>query len=134
VSEADVITRLLHAVDRLDWVAVRDCFTDVVATDYTSLWGGEPGDQRADELITQWQEFTATLSATQHQTGPIVFADGQAETHVIAYHWLLDGGDLWVVHGHYVARIDDGRIAALTLQTISSYGHAGLPSIGPRRP
>jgi len=39
-----------------------------------------------------------------------------------------------VVHGHYVARIEGGRIAALTLQTISSYGHAGLPSIGPRRP
>ena len=134
MSEADVITRLLHAVDRLDWVAVRDCFTEVVATDYTSLWGGEPGDQRADDLITQWQEFTATLSATHHQTGPIVFADGRAETHVIAYHWLLDGGDLWVVHGHYVARIEDGRIAALTLQTISSYGHAGLPAIGPRRP
>jgi len=134
VSEADVITRMLHAIDRLDWAVARDSFADVVATDYTSLWGGEPGDQRADDLIKQWQDFTATLSATQHVTGPTLYADGRAETHVIAYHWLLDGGDLWVVHGHYVARIVDGRIAALTLQTISSYGHEGLPSIGPRRP
>lgn len=134
MSDADVITRLLHAIDRLDWAVVRESFTDVITTDYTSLWGGQPGDQPVDELIAQWQQFTATLSATHHQTGPVLYADGRAETHVVASHWLLEGGDLWVVHGHYIARIVDGRIAALTLQTISSHGHEGLPRIGPRRP
>ena len=41
MSDTDVITRMLHAIDRLDWPAVRDCFADVITTDYTSLWGGE---------------------------------------------------------------------------------------------
>ncbi len=133
MNEADVITRMLHAIDRLDWTVVRESFADEVATDYTSLWGGEPAEVPAGQLIAQWQEFTATLSATHHQTGPIVVADGRAETHVTAFHWLPDG-DAWVVHGHYIARIVDGKIAGLTLQTMRARGHEGLPTVEARHP
>jgi SnoaL-like domain len=133
MSDADVLTRLLHAVDRLDWATARGCFTDELATDYTSLWGGEPGSGPADDLISQWQEFTATLDATQHVTGPILVSEGHAETHVVAHHWLPNG-DLWIVHGHYIARIVDNRIAELNLQTFFAGGHDGLPDIPPRRP
>ncbi len=132
MSDTDVITRMLHAIDRLDWPAVRDCFADVITTDYTSLWGGEVETLPAEELITRWSEFAGGLAATQHQTGPVVMSDGRAETHVIAYHWLPDG-DTWVVHGHYVARLADGKIAELTLQTLCSYGHDGLPTVAPGR-
>lgn len=133
MTDAGVITRMLHAVDRLDWTVVRASFADVVATDYTSLWGGETDKLRAEELISRWQDFTDTLSATQHVTGPIVVADGRAEAHVVAYHWLPDG-DLWTVHGHYLASIADGRIAELTLQTFYAGGHDGLPALAGRRP
>lgn len=133
MTDADVITRLLHSIDRLDWAAVRASFTDTVATDYTSLWGGEPEQIAADELISRWQEFVATLAATHHVTGPVIVSDGYAETHVVAHHWLPDG-DLWIVHGHYVARIVDGRIAELNLQTIYAGGHDGLPDIPARHP
>jgi hypothetical protein len=133
MSDADVITRLLHAIDRLDWAVVRETFADKIATDYTSLWGGEPEQIAAEELIARWQDFTATLAATQHQTGPIVMSDGRAETHVTAHHWLPDG-DRWTVYGHYIARIVDGRIAELTLETFYAGGHEGLPSISARRP
>jgi hypothetical protein len=133
VSHPDVITRMLHAIDRLDWTVVRESFADVVATDYTSLWGGEPGEVPAEQLLAQWQEFTATLAATHHQTGAIVVSDGRAETHVTAVHWLADG-DAWTVYGHYVAQLANGKIAALTLQTFRAYGHEGLPTVEPRRP
>jgi hypothetical protein len=133
VSEADVITRMLHAIDRLDWGVVRESFADVVATDYTSLWGGEPAEVRAEQLIAQWQEFTATLAATHHQTGPVVVSDSCAETHVTAFHWL-PGGDAWIVHGHYIARLVNGKIATLTLQTFRASGHEGLPTVAARRP
>ena len=53
MSEADVITRMLHAIDRLDWVTVRNSFADEVATDYTSLWGGEPERLPVDELVAR---------------------------------------------------------------------------------
>lgn len=133
MSNPDVITRMLHAIDRLDWPAVRESFADVVATDYTSLWGGEPADVPAEQLLAQWQEFTATLAATHHQTGPIVVSDGRAETHVTAVHWLPNG-DAWTVHGHYIAHLAGGKIAALTLQTFRAYGHEGLPTVEARRP
>jgi ketosteroid isomerase-like protein len=133
MGDADALTRLLHAIDRLDWAAARACFADEVATDYTSLWGGEPETIPADDLISRWQEFTATLAATQHVTGPIVIRDGHAETHVVAYHWLADG-DVWTVHGHYIARIAGGRIAELNLQTFYAGGHDGLPNLTARRP
>ena len=133
MSAADVLTRLLHAFDRLDWAQARACIADPVTLDYTSLWGGEPGSVAADAAIAQWQEFTATLAATQHVTGPIIVRDGRAETHVIAHHWV-PGGDLWTVHGHYLARVVDDRIVELTLQTFFAGGHDGLPSIGARRP
>jgi hypothetical protein len=136
VSEADVITRMLHAIDRLDWVTVRNSFADEVATDYTSLWGGEPENLTADELVARWTEFASGLAATQHQTGPVVVSDGHAETHVVAHHWLPEaqGGDLWTVHGHYIARMADGRIAELILETFHAGGHDGLPSIPGQRP
>jgi hypothetical protein len=133
VSEADVITRMLHAIDRLDWTVVRESFAPVVATDYTSLWGGEPADVRAELLIAQWQDFTATLAATHHQTGPIVVSDGRAETHVTAVHWLPNG-DARTVHGHYIAQLANGKIAALTLQTFRASGHEGLPTVEARQP
>ena len=133
MNESEVITRMLHAIDRLDWQVVRESFADVVATDYTSLWGGEPAEVRAEQLMAQWQEFTATFAATHHQTGPIVVSNGQAETHVTAFHWLPNG-DAWIVLGHYIARLANGQIAALTLQTFRASGHEGLPTVEPRRP
>ena len=133
MSDADVLTRLLHAIDRLDWAAARACFADELATDYSSLWGGEPESLSADDLISRWQEFAATLAATQHVTGPIIALNGHAETHVVARHWLPNG-DLWTVYGHYMARIVDDRIAELELQTFHAGGHDGLPNITARRP
>jgi SnoaL-like domain len=132
VSDADVITRMLHAIDRLDWAAVRNSFTEEVAIDYTSLWGGEPETLRADELISRWSDFVSGLAATQHHIGPLVVSDGCAETHVVAYHWLPDG-DVWTVHGHYIARLADGKIAELTLQTFYASGPDGLPTVAARR-
>jgi SnoaL-like protein len=133
MSDADVLTRLLHAVDRLDWAAARACFADELATDYTSLWGGEPESLSADDLISRWEEFAATLTATQHVTGPIVVLDGHAETHVVAHHWLANG-DRWTVHCHYMARIVGARIVELNLHTFYAGGHDGLPNITARRP
>jgi hypothetical protein len=135
VSQADVITRMLHAIDALDWAAVRSSFADEVSTDYASLWGGEPETLPAEELAARWTEFVSGLAATQHQTGPLVVSDGYAETHVVAHHWRPEarGGDTRTVHGHYIARIADGKIAELMLETFYASGHDGLPTIAGQR-
>src|SRR5690606_34429994 len=72
IAIQDLITRLLFAVDALDWAGVRAAFADEVEVDYTSLFGGSPERLPADELVTRWQGMLPGFAATQHQTGPIV--------------------------------------------------------------
>jgi hypothetical protein len=130
-----VLTRLLHAFDSQDWETVRASFTDEVRTDYTSLFGGEPETVAADDLVARWRPFRHGFAATQHLTGPVVETADRLEAHVIAHHWLDDapGGDTWVVHGHYVARVVGGQIAELTLGTFRQTGNRDLPALAAER-
>jgi hypothetical protein len=136
MTDADVITRLLHAIDALDWAGVRDCFTDPLRLDYTSLWGGEPETLTPDELVARWTGVANEFGATQHLTGPVLVVGDRLETHVRAHHWRTEaqGGQAWTVYGHYVARLADGKIAELVLRTYRAEGDPALPSIVSQRP
>ena len=127
-----VITRLLHAIDAMDWPTVRECFAGTVATDYTSLWGGEPATVPIDDLIADWTTIVRGFDATQHLTGPVITVDGRLHTHVRAHHWRA--GEAWTVYGHYIAEVRDGRITALTLQTYQVEGNPELPATARREP
>jgi hypothetical protein len=130
-----VLTRLLHAFDSQDWETVRASFTDEVRADYTSLFGGEPETVAADDLVARWRPFRHGFAATQHLTGPVVETGDRLDAHVIAHHWLDDapGGDTWVVHGHYAARVVGGQIAELTLRTCRQTGNRDLPALAAER-
>lgn len=136
MTDTTVITRLLHAIDALDWAGVRDCFTDPVHLDYTSLWGGEPETLTPTELITRWTAIANEFAATQHLTGPQLVTGDRIETHVQANHWRseADGGQAWTVYGHYSARLADGKITELTLWTYRTDGDPKLPRIVGQRP
>jgi hypothetical protein len=101
------ITRVAHDIDAARWPELRALFDDDVQTDYTSLFGGEAQDQRADDLIGAWRTLLAAI-VTQHFLGPIeveVTGDvARAECHVRGYHVKqgAPGGDEWMVAGHYV--------------------------------
>lgn len=138
--EADVLTRLLHAVDALDWVTVRGALADEVRLDYTSLAGGEPETLAADDLIARWQGLLPGFDATQHLTGPVLLTDDggpgvRADTHVVAWHRIAgtEGAETWVVHGHYTARLVGGRIVALTLTVFFQDGNLDLPRLATER-
>jgi SnoaL-like protein len=133
MTNADVITRMLHAIDALDWAEVKACFTDPVRTDYTSLWGGQAKAEPADDLVAQWAEFASGFGATQHLTGPLLVSGDLVRTHVTAHHWRPGTGQAWVVHGHYTARLTGGKIAELTLHTFHAGGDPDLPSIPAQR-
>ena len=125
----DLVPAMLHAVDTLDWDTVRRCFAADIATDYTSLWGGEPEKVAGDDLVDSWASLLTGFDATLHLTGPIVVtrADDHAATGVTAvrgyHHLVADDGqaDTWMVAGHYelgFTRAEDGlgwKIDALTL-------------------
>src|SRR6476620_5644961 len=102
-----VVTRVAHGIDGHHWPALRAQFADDVQTDYTSLFGGTPQDQRADDLMNAWRNLLGAI-VTQHLLGPIdVELRGdvaRAECHLRAYHVKkgAPGGDDWMLAGHYV--------------------------------
>lgn len=140
MTDADVLTRMLHAVDALDWAVIRDVLADEVRVDYTSLFGGEVETLAADELVARWQGLLPGFDATQHVTGPVLVTQDsgpgvRADTHVIGYHHLAGpgGGGIWAVHGHYTARLVDGLITELTLTTFFQQGSMALTEVATRR-
>jgi hypothetical protein len=150
MTDADVLTKLLHAIDALEWGGVSAALDREVLVDYTSLSGGEPETVTADELIARWQGLLPGFDATQHLTGPVVLTDDggpgvRADTHLVAYHYLsgADGdqtspaqtspAQTWVLHGHYVVRVVGGKIAALALRVFYQEGNLDLPRLATER-
>lgn len=140
MSSGDVLTRLLHAIDVLDWPVVRECLADRLRVDYSELFGGEPEELSGDELVTNWRGLLPGFDATQHMTGPVLVtedgADTWLDTHVRAYHRIAEapGGPIWAVHGHYRVGLDGtGRIAELTLRVFYQEGNSGLVELAGRR-
>jgi SnoaL-like domain len=140
---AAVLTRMLHAVDALDWAEVRACLADEVRTDYTELFGGEVETVTGDELVTRWQGLLPGFDATQHLTGPcLVEKDGTGlllRTHVRGYHHVegAEGGSTWAVHGHYVVPLQETdagwRVAGITLRVFYQEGNTDLPTVAAQR-
>ena len=136
MSDADTITRLLHAVDRLDWDEIRRCLADQILVDYTELSGGTAETLAGEELVARWRALLPGFDVTQHITGPVLLTSDdrlglRADTHVRGYHHL--GDETWAVHGHYVARIVDGKITELTLQVFYQEGNQKLPETATER-
>jgi SnoaL-like domain len=136
VSDADTMTSLLHAIDRLDWDEIRRCLGDEVLVDYTELFGGEAETVTGEELTARWRALLPGFDATQHMTGPVLLtADNRpglrADTHVRGYHRL--GDETWAVHGHYVARLVGGKITELTLQVFYQEGNQKLTETATQR-
>ena len=67
---ATVVTRLLHAVDDLDWETVRELLADQVALDYTSLWGGTPQEITGNEVVAAWAPPRPGVDAPPPHTPP----------------------------------------------------------------
>ncbi|HET7221286.1 MAG TPA: nuclear transport factor 2 family protein [Vicinamibacterales bacterium] len=130
----DVITRMLHAVDSLDWAGVRERFRDPVSVDYSSLTGQPAAMVPRDDLIEGWRGVLPGFDATQHITGPIAVDDESADeavarTTVRGYHWL--GSDEWMVAGRYTMTLvrtgSTWRITAITLTVSHQSGTLSLP-------
>jgi hypothetical protein len=102
-----VVNRITILSDLRDWANVRQCFTDQVDVDYTSLTGGEPEVIAADALVQRWKTaFESTFKTTQHLLGShVITIQGNAATclsHFQARHVALDvSKGIWTLGGHY---------------------------------
>ncbi|MGH9371170.1 MAG: nuclear transport factor 2 family protein [Vicinamibacterales bacterium] len=132
VDVVDTVAALLLGVDSLDWSAVRHVLHDRISTDYTSLFGGSPVTQTAEELIAAWQGLLPGFDATQHVAGPVLAQIGggkaTARCAVTGVHRI--GTAFWNVGGHYslefVHRSRGWAINSLTLHTAFVEGDPGL--------
>jgi hypothetical protein len=161
LGPADVVTAMLGAIDELDWDTLRGCFAATVATDYTSLWGGEPETLPIDDLIGRWQDLAHGYDATQHLTGPILTRPAGQDratctTTVRGYHHLVEGESrgTWMVAGRYTMDLarqaspgdaggsrgsggpggsDGWAIAGITLSVAYEDGDRGLVDVALQR-
>ncbi len=140
-SITDVVASMLHAVDDLDWEAIRARFTTELEIDYTSLWGGDPETVTIDELLARWQRLLPGFDVTQHLIGPVVVSGGDEDaisctTNVRGYHRLA--GATWMAAGRYDMRLvrsggSEWRIAALTLRCYYEEGDRALVDAATQR-
>jgi hypothetical protein len=132
---AATVAGVAHFIDHKDWRELRRLYSDHVQTDYTSLFGGEVQEQRGDDLIEAWRKLLTPI-VTQHLLGPIIVevkgSTATARCHVRGYHHAegVDGGDEWMVAGHYVFQLDKAgttwRIRAMKLETFYQTGNTKL--------
>lgn len=140
---AALLTRMLQAVDDLDWPVVRGCLADEVRTDYSELFGGEAETVSGDELVRRWQGLLPGFDATQHLIGTTLVEEREdgftVRTHVRAYHHVAgaEGGAVWGVHGHYVVPLRRSpagwQISGITLRLYYQEGNTDLPALAGER-
>ena len=101
------------AVDAKHWDLARSLFTDEIATDFTSLVGGEPATIPSDALINAWASNLTAEKTSFHLRGNhlVTFEDPENATvfsHGYAWNRMERGGleenggdPLWEVWGTY---------------------------------
>ncbi|WP_437547947.1 nuclear transport factor 2 family protein [Sorangium sp. So ce327] len=103
----NVVVRIAHHIDKRRWTELRGLYADVVVADFTSVFGGEPQEQKTDDLLAGWSKFHDAIDASQHFLGPLdIEVKGEhasVECHVRAHHRFAraPGGEDWLVAGHY---------------------------------
>lgn len=98
------LTDIAAGADRHDWDRVRAAFAETVTTDYSSLWGGEPVSQAAEDLVAAWAGFLPGFDSTHHMVANHTITsesdtEATAEADFIATHRFDDA--LWVPGGRY---------------------------------
>ena len=127
------ITDIAAGADRHDWPRVRAAFSDTVTTDYSSLWGGDPVTQPADDLVAGWAGFLPGFEVTHHMvTNHSVTSETEtsatAEADFTATHRIDDV--LWVLGGRYSYALEKSKgrwvVTAMTMTALWETGDRGL--------
>jgi hypothetical protein len=133
----DCIVRLFVATDNRDWPGVRDCLTDTVYFDMTSVAGGQPANVGAEQIIAGWTTGLAPIEHVHHQAGnfrvTIRGTEADAFCYGIALHYrrTTSGRNTRTFVGSYDFKLvndsDDGwRISAFKFTLKFLDGNANL--------
>ncbi len=134
------ITDIAAGADRHDWARVRAAIADTVTTDYSSLWGGEPVTQPADDLVAGWATFLPGFDITHHMVTNHTITDltettARAEADFTATHRIEEG--LWVLGGRYSYELVKSEthwlVSSMTMTALWESGDRGLVAIAGER-
>lgn len=134
------ITDIAAGADRHDWSRVRAAFADTVTTDYTSLWGGDPVTQPADDLVAGWSDFLPGFESTHHMVTNhhITLIDddlARAEVDFTATHRIADR--LWTLGGRYSYELEQSGdrwlVRSMTMTALWETGDRGLVGVAAER-
>ena len=126
--------------DRHDWKRVRAAMADEITTDYTSLFGGKPATQPADQLVKNWAQFLPGFDSTHHMVGSLMVTNVEgdavtAQANFTATHRI--DKDLWVLGGRYDYRFVRAsgawRLSSLTMTALWETGDRGLVQLAAKR-
>ena len=68
----DVINRLFIATDSRDWETVKQCFTDPVTIDMSSVGAGAAREMKPAEIAGMWETGLSRLKGIHHQARGVV--------------------------------------------------------------
>lgn len=134
------ITDIAAGADRHDWARVRAAFADTVTTDYSSLWGGDPVTQPADDLVAGWAAFLPGFDITHHMVTNHTITDltettARAEADFTATHRIDE--DLWVLGGRYSYELVKSearwQVSSMTMTALWESGERSLVAIAGER-
>ncbi len=105
-SPQNVVVQLFIATDQKEWDTAKDCFTETVLLDYSSMSGQPAAELSPEQIISSWKGILPGFESTHHQTGNYQVSRQDDTAHVFCYgtasHYLDDEeGSLWVVVGTY---------------------------------
>jgi hypothetical protein len=105
----DTVSRLCRAFDERDWVAMRLCLADTLATDYSSFRGTPPARLTAEEFVRLRQSGLAGLR-TQHLCfNHLVTLEGKrahCRCDFIIHRWPEQTNDVRFFHTYGYYRYD----------------------------
>jgi hypothetical protein len=131
----DTVVRLGRLLDDQDWSGLAALFDENVRTDYTSLFGGEPGEVTSAALLEGWQSDLSSLDYAQHVIiSPLAEIDGDratatANVQIVAKRSDSFGGSLWTCGGRYeleLRRADRWLITSFTLRAFWTDGNINV--------
>jgi len=139
----EITNKFFIEIDDNNWKGIESNLSDTVYWDYTSIFGGEPTNLSANQIIDSWKSILPGYDDTHHQLGNylIEFDSNMAKVfcYVTATHYLENEtqDNILIVAGSYEIEFrkinDSWRITGVKFNYKYMDGNNDLPNLARER-